>query len=69
MFGACPKPGQIGRVAAGMVPAENWRNNGGGGINGPDRVASSWIASIIFLMPLKSQNDVFWYRPTQVDRT
>jgi len=45
-------------------------DHGGGGIDGPDRVASSWIvstpASIIFPTPLKIQNDVFWYRPTRV---
>jgi len=58
------------RVAAGKAYGIKLGNDGGGGINGLDGVASCEIvgalASIIFPMPLKSQNDVFWYRPTRV---
>ena len=41
-------------------PAKKWGDDGGGGIDGPDRVASSQIvgalACIIFPMPHKIQN-------------
>jgi len=45
-------------------------DDGGGGFDGPDGVASSQIvgalASTIFPTPFKIQNDVFWYWPTWV---
>jgi len=60
----------LGRVAAGRAFGVQLGDDGGGGIDGSDRVASSRIvgalAYVNFPTPLKMQNDVFWYRPNQV---
>jgi len=62
IFGACPKPGYIGKVVAGRASGIKLGDDGGRGIDGPDWVASSQIVGtlasiIIFSMPHKIQND------------
>jgi len=43
LFGACPKPGLIGRDSAGKASGIKLGDDGGGGIDGPDGVVSTWI--------------------------
>jgi len=45
--GACLKPRQIGRVAAGRASGIQLGDDGGGGIDGADGVASSRIVGIL----------------------
>jgi len=59
LFGACPKPGQIRRVAAERAFGVKWGDDGGRGSDSPDGVASGWIigasGSVIFPCTIKSR--------------
>jgi len=47
IFGACPKPGQIGRVAAGRASSVKMGgDHGGGSLISPDGVAPSRIVGV-----------------------
>jgi len=59
IFGAGPKPGLIGRVAAGRASGEKWGDDGGGSLISPGGVAPRQTvgvsASVIFPCTTKSR--------------
>jgi len=59
LFGACPRPGQIGRDAAERAFSVKMGDDGGWGTDSPDGVASRRIvgasASVIFPCTIKSR--------------
>jgi len=59
IIGACPKPGQSGRVAAGRASSVKIGDDGCGPLISPDGVAPSWMvgvpASVIFPCTTKSR--------------
>jgi len=72
-FGACPKPGKCGRVAAGRASGVKMGDDGGGPLISPDGVAPSRMvgvyASVIFPCTIKVQKNFlyfFWRRLTRV---
>jgi len=70
VFGACPEPGFIGRVASGRASGVKKGDDGGGSLISTDGVApmrlSLCLPLLSSLAPQSPEEDFFWHQLTQV---